>query len=94
MILTNMLAPLPAALANDGKADTLLFAGVADDVAAEAPRIADLTLRVLLSDPGAEGLPESQRLEKVVIRTDTFSSRLARYTGPYANAPAAHRRRR
>lgn len=47
---TNMFAPLPADLANDGKADTLLRLVVADDIADEAQRIDDVTLRMILHD--------------------------------------------
>ena len=54
--LTNMFAPLPAPLANDGKADTLLTLKVADDVNAAADTIEALNLRVLLSDPAGQAL--------------------------------------
>lgn len=64
---TNMFAPLPAALDNHGKVDTLLTVRVGDDVAAEAPHIEDLTLRVLLSDPAAEGLPDEQTTARILI---------------------------
>ena len=66
---TNMFAPLPARLANDGKADTLLFVRVGDDVAAEADRIEQITVRVLLSDPTAKDLPEEKRLKPVTVAT-------------------------
>ena len=59
---TNMFAPLPASLANDGKADTLLTLKVADDVNAAGERLESLRLRILLSDPSAEALPAGQRL--------------------------------
>ena len=65
---TNMFAPLPAGLANDGKADTLLTVYVGDDVANDAARIRSITLGVLLSDPAAEGLPEDERIERTAIR--------------------------
>ncbi len=67
--ITNMFAPLPAALANDGKADTLLKLYVSDKLADEAEHIERVTIRVLLSDPGAEHLPSSQRLEVVTVAT-------------------------
>ena len=66
---TNMFAPLPAVLANDGKADTLLTVAVADDVNASADRIERIILRLLLSDPSAKRLPEDGRLERVLIET-------------------------
>lgn len=59
----NMIAPLPAVLANDGKADTLLTLKVADDVNAAAERIEEITLRLVISDPAAEGLPDSEKIE-------------------------------
>ncbi len=66
---TNMLAPLPASLANDGKADTLLKIAVADDVAADRDYVHGISLRVLLSDPTAKDLPKDQRLTQVTIAT-------------------------
>ena len=65
---TNMLAQLPAALANDGKADTLLRLAVADDGGGRDDEV-HLTLRLLLSDPEAEGLADAERLEQVTIAT-------------------------
>ena len=66
----NIIAQLPARLTNDGKADTLLFLDVGDDLAAEVvrPRIKSLTLRVLLNDPTSKGLPEDQKIEKTLIQ--------------------------
>jgi len=61
--LTNMLAPLPDRLANDGRADTHLFVAVGDDVVADADTIQRITVAVLLSDPEAKDLSASQRLE-------------------------------
>ena len=66
---TNMFAPLPARLANDGKADTLLTVYVGDDVASEAERIEGIIVRVLLSDPEASEFPEEQRLKQVNVAT-------------------------
>ena len=66
---TNMLAPLPAPLANDGKADTLLTVAVADNVGADREQVERLRLRLLLSDPSAEGLPTEKRLQKVRVAT-------------------------
>ena len=65
---TNMFAPLPAGLANDGNADTLLTVYVGDDVASDADRIGSITLGVLLSDPAAQNLPEDERIERAAIR--------------------------
>ena len=65
---SNMLAQLPAALANDGKADTLLILYVGDDVNAEIDRLDRITLRLLLNDPGAAALPDDDRLEPILVR--------------------------
>ena len=64
---TNMLAPLPADLDNSGRTDTLLPLRVGDDVAAEGEAV--LSLRLLLSDSNAAGLPGSERLPAVEIAT-------------------------
>ena len=63
-----MFAPLPAGLASDGKADTLLNIYVGDDVASDAAWIRSITLGVLLSDPAAQSLPEDERIERTPIR--------------------------
>jgi hypothetical protein len=65
---TNMFGPLPARMANDGKADTLLTIYVGDDVAGDAARIERISLRILLSDPGAEALPQDKRIGRATIR--------------------------
>lgn len=65
---TNALAQLPAELDNQSKVDALIIVCVSDDLAAARDRIADLTLRVLLSDPGAESLPEAQTLGRAEVR--------------------------
>ena len=65
---SNMLAPLPAALAGDGKADTLLKLFVGDDVNAEAKHIASITMRVLLNDPATRSLPADAKIDQTVIR--------------------------
>ncbi len=72
---TNMLAQLPAALDNDGQADTLLRLYVADKVNAETDRIVDLSLRVLLNDPVAKNLGSDQTLEQVMIRESRVPKR-------------------
>lgn len=61
-----MSAKLPAPLANDGKANTLIGVMVADDVDADTNRIELITILLLLSDTAAEALPEAQRLEQVI----------------------------
>lgn len=61
--LTNMFASLPERLGNDGQADTLLYIGVGDDVAAEAEQIQKITVAVLLSDPDAKDVAAEERLE-------------------------------
>ena len=66
---SNMFAPLPAGLANDGNADTLLMVNVADDLTAESRYVRRVTLRVLLSDPEAERLPAAQRLDTLTLAT-------------------------
>ena len=66
---TNMLAPLPAPLANDGKADTLLTVAVADDLGTDREQVERLSLRLLLSDPSAKGLPTEKRLQQVRVAT-------------------------
>ena len=48
--LTNMQAPLPAAISADGKTDTLLKLKVADDVHSMAERIDSILLRLLITD--------------------------------------------
>ena len=65
--LTNMLAPLPARLANDGKSDTLLMVYIADDLAGECREVARITVLVLLSDLSAEDLPANERLQTAII---------------------------
>ena len=66
---TNMFGQLPAPIDNNGVVDTLLTIAVADDVAAEADRVDQITLRLLLSDPEAENLPDDQRLQSVTVAT-------------------------
>ena len=62
---TNMLASLPAALANDGKADTLLTLNVADDVNAASTEIDHITLQIAISDGAGEVLSVDERLEEI-----------------------------
>ena len=50
---TNMLAQLPAALDDQGKADTLLKLWVADPLGRESKNIRDLSLRLILHDAAA-----------------------------------------
>ncbi len=79
---TNMLAPLPAPLASDGMSDTFLSLYVSDDVGAATDDIHEITLRVLLSDASAEDLPDSGRLDSVLV--EGFS-----HPAPYHNSPPA-----
>ena len=81
---TNMLAPLPVELSNDGKADALLTVAVADDLNANSGYIEQVTVRLLLSDPGAKGLPERDRLPQVKIATMGHADRQL-YNVPPAN---------
>ena len=64
---TNMLAPLPASLANEGNIDTLFNLYVADPVGDSATAVA--TLGLLLSDPDAVRLADDERLEPVLVAT-------------------------
>ena len=79
---TNMFGSLPAPLDNNGVVDTLLTIAVADDVAADADHVDRITLRLLLSDPEAEDLPEGQRLSPVTVAT-------IGHPGTLQNTPAA-----
>ena len=79
---TNMFGQLPAPIDNNGVVDTLLTIAVADDVDAEADRVDQITLRLLLSDPGAEHLSEDQRLQPVTVAT-------IGHPGTLQNTPAA-----
>ncbi len=79
---TNMFAPLPMPLANDGKVDTLLPLFVADDVNAVADSIREITLRIVLSDSAAKVLPDSRRLQTVVVADFAHAT-------PYRNRPPA-----
>ena len=62
---TNMLAPLPAELDPDRRADTLLQVYVGE----QAPPDAEVSVRLLLSDDSAANLPESERLKRVLVAT-------------------------
>ena len=66
---TNMFAPLPAALANDGKADTLRTLKVADDVNAAADKIKEITLRMAITDAakGAENQTIEVRINNILL---------------------------
>ena len=62
---TNMLAALPAGLAEDGGEDTLLTLNVADDVNAASEEIDQITLRIAVSDEAGEALSVDERLEEI-----------------------------
>ena len=79
----NMFSQLPAAIDNNGKVDTLLTLLVGDDVNSELDRISQISLNVLLSDPDAEGLPASDRLEQTLVRQPGTK------LGPSSNVPPA-----
>ena len=53
---TNMHAPLPAVLDNEGRVDTLLTLNLADDVNAESESVDQITLRLTISIGDEEGL--------------------------------------
>ena len=76
---TNMFAQLPAELDNRGKSDTHLRLWVSDDLTAEAERIRDITLHMILHD-GAAGEhveilnssekpapPDEERIERALV---------------------------
>lgn len=79
---TNMLAPLPASLANDGKADTLLTIAVGDDLAAAGNHLESVELRLLLSDPAAQKLSADARLPTVLVATIGHESHGLQNTPP------------
>lgn len=87
---SNMMAQLPADLANDGKADTLLRLEVADDPGRRPDRLKDLDLRILLSDPAAQSLPDPQKLERTFVKRfmqARIRARKAQPPGSYYNLP-------
>ncbi len=86
---SNVLAPLPTALAGDGF-ETLLTVAVGDDVNAEAEHIDELTLRVLLSDPSAEDLPEEARIEAGLIRPAPYPNKEDLLTLPISKGTLEH----
>ena len=83
---TNMLAPLPATLDNDGKADTLMKLNVGDDVLAHQERLRSLTLRLLLSDPEGKKLDEEQSIGRALVVS--FARAAGLYTVPPSKATA------
>ena len=62
---TNMRAALPAVLADDGKADTLLTLNVADDVNTATAEIDQITLRMAISDEADGTLSVDERLAAI-----------------------------
>ena len=62
---TNMLAALPAGLAEDGGEDTLLTLNVADDVNVVSATVDQITLRIAISDEAGEALAVDERLVKL-----------------------------
>ncbi len=67
---TNMLAALPAGLAEDGGEDTLLTLNVADDVNAALEEIDQITLRIAVSDEAGEAPSVGDRLEEIGSRVE------------------------
>ena len=76
---TNLLAQLPATVANDGRTDTLLRIYLGGD----SKRVKSALLRLLLSEPGVAGLAEEQRLARVEVAT------IGHLDGRLINEPAA-----
>ena len=77
--MTYMQAPLAAMADAEGKADTLLNLMVTDHLKANRDRIRGVTLRLLVSDLAAEGLPAEGRIA---------SARMWTYSGhPEMNVP-------
>ena len=66
---TSMLSSLPAAINNDGKVDTLLTINVADEIKPDNENLKEVTIRLLLSDKSAQILPDSERLDTVIVAT-------------------------
>ena len=77
---TNMLAQLPATLSNSGRVDTLLKLRVGDRLSDHVAQIGDLTLALLLSDPGTGKLPAEQTIGKAPI--NPFWTLPQLYTSP------------
>ena len=77
---SNAFAPLPAELDNEAKVDAWISLRVADDLAAAADRIVDLSIRMLLSDPAAESLPEEETTGRTEIRR--YYGNYVRYNTP------------
>ena len=71
---------------NDGAPDTLVFVRVGDDFVAEAQHIQRLTVRVILSDPGAQNLPASKRLPRAFVANKDRSL----YNEPLAKGMEKH----
>jgi hypothetical protein len=85
--MTNMLAPLPARLDNQGKVDTLLTLSVADTVNGTCDRLGPVTLRMALSDPAAGSLPADDRLPPVIVAPYGHVNNPPDYS--YSNLPPA-----
>ena len=69
--MTYMLAPLPAMLDSEGKVDTLVTMTMTDDVDSAGDKLEDVTLRLLVSDIAAKGVPADQRIEPSFLWTYT-----------------------
>ena len=75
-----MLAQLPATLSNSGRVDTLLKLRVGDRLSDHVAQIGDLTLALLLSDPGTGKLSADQTIGKAPI--NPFWTLPQLYTSP------------
>jgi len=89
----NMFAPLPATLANDGKADTLLMVQVGDEVSTYPDRIERISVRVLLSIRyGRRNLPPAKGIgEHIELRLNNIRLSRPMLEGGWLVLPAVSR---
>ena len=66
---TNMLAPLPVTLNNNGKIDTFLHLSIEEDLLLNKDHLKSLSLKILLSDISKKRSSKDHRLPKVKIAT-------------------------
>jgi len=85
---TNAFGQLPVVLDDQTKVDALITLQVSDQLTVLADRISDLTLRVILSDPGTKSLPEKQTIGRAEIRR--YDGGLFWYTTPLTRDIVKH----